>query len=121
MNEHPGGLIEPSLLRELLEFRNARRWEQFHTPKNLASAISVEAAELLEHFIWEVDPSQTETISRHRSQIEAEVADLVILLSYFIHDLSIDVNKAVSAKLTSNVQKYPAEAFRGSNRKYSDV
>lgn len=81
----------------------------------------MEAAELLEHFIWEVDSTRSEAVERHRQRIEAEVADIVILLSYLTHDLGIDVNAAVSAKLEANVQKYPADTFRGSNRKYSDI
>jgi NTP pyrophosphatase (non-canonical NTP hydrolase) len=121
VSKPPSALVPPNLLRALLEFRSARNWEQFHTPKNLASAISVEAAELLEHFIWEIGSERSDAVDRHRRRIEEEVADLIILLSYLVHDLSIDVNTAVSAKLAANAQKYPTDTFHGSNRKYSDL
>lgn len=120
MSEPSKGLVAPDMLRALLEFRTARNWEQFHTPKNLASAISIEAAELLEHFVWEVGPARSDVVERLRNQIETEVADLVILLSYLVHDLSIDVDAAISAKIAANAEKYPVDTFRGSNRKYSD-
>jgi NTP pyrophosphatase (non-canonical NTP hydrolase) len=120
MNEPTRSLLGPDLVRTLLEFRRGRDWEQFHTPKNIASAIAVEAAELLEHFVWDVDPTQSDLVTRDRASIEAEVADMVILLTYLIHDLSIDVSAAVSAKVAVNAAKYPVETFYGSNRKYTD-
>lgn len=120
MNEPGRSLLDPDLVRTLLEFRHARDWKQFHTPKNLASAIAVEAAELLEHFIWDINPAQPDLAGRDRVAVEAEVADILILLTYLVHDLSIDVSAAVSAKVAGNAEKYPVETFRGSNRKYTD-
>jgi NTP pyrophosphatase (non-canonical NTP hydrolase) len=120
MSDSLRGLLAPDLVQALLEFRSARDWEQFHTPRNLASAITVEAAELLEHFVWDVDPAQSDVVVRHRAAIEAEIADLVILLSYLVHDLSIDVSAAVRAKIDANAAKYPADVFHGSNRKYTN-
>lgn len=120
MSESARGLIDPELVQSLLEFRRARNWEQFHTPKNLASAIAVEAGELLEHFVWDIGGDQAERISRSAAGIEAEIADVVILLTYLVHDLSIDVDSAVRAKLNANAAKYPVDKFHGSNRKYSD-
>lgn len=121
MNESIPGLLNPELVRTLLEFRRARDWEQFHTPRNLVSAIAVEAAELLELFVWDIDPTHSEVVAHTRKDIEAEIADIVILLTYLTHDLSIDVRAAVTAKVAVNEAKYPVQAFRGSNRKYTDL
>jgi NTP pyrophosphatase (non-canonical NTP hydrolase) len=105
----------------LLEFRRAREWEQFHTARNVASALSVEAAELLEHFVWSSDQQIPNIVEEHRTAIASEIADIAILLTYLIHDLSIDLEAAVYTKITANEQKYPLEKSRGSNKKYTDL
>jgi NTP pyrophosphatase (non-canonical NTP hydrolase) len=114
-------LLSPALVERLLEFRDARDWKQFHTARNLASALSVEAAELLEHFIWEIDSGAVHVVDLHRDAIEAEIADLVILLTYLTHDLVLDIESAVAAKLVANEQKYPVHMSRGSNKKYTEL
>lgn len=80
-------LIANDVFKQLLSFRKERDWEQFHTPKNLSAALSVEAAELLEIFQWAREIDLAETVARERKAIEDEVADIAILLSYFCHDL----------------------------------
>jgi NTP pyrophosphatase (non-canonical NTP hydrolase) len=105
----------------LLEFRRAREWEQFHTARNVASALSVEAAELLEHYVWSSDQQIPNIVEEHRTAIASEIADIAILLTYLIHDLSIDLEAAVYTKITANEQKYPLEKSRGSNKKYTDL
>ncbi|HET8649328.1 MAG TPA: nucleotide pyrophosphohydrolase [Gemmatimonadales bacterium] len=103
----------------LLAFRHERDWEQFHTPKNLAIAISVEAAELLEHFQWTTDagaPSQGD-----ENAISEEIADVAILLTYLTHDLGIDLDAAVARKLAINGARYPLEQSRGTAKKYRDI
>jgi NTP pyrophosphatase (non-canonical NTP hydrolase) len=99
----------------LLAFRHERDWEQFHTPKNLAIAIAIEAAELLEHFQWTtergaLDPTSLEPVSE-------EIADVAILLTYLAHDLGVDLNAAVTRKLVINGQRYPAATSRGHSRR----
>lgn len=114
-------MLTRSLVNALLEFRRAREWEQFHTARNVASALSVEAAELLEHFVWSSDQQVSSIVEEHRRAIASEIADIAILLIYLTHDLSIDLEAAVSTKLTANEQKYPLEKSRGSNKKYTDL
>jgi len=114
-------MLSPELIEALLEFRRARDWEQFHAVRNLASALSVEAAELLEHFIWSNDQQATQILEEHRAAISSEVADIAILLTYLAHDLSIDLQAVVSDKITVNEQKYPLEKSYGSNKKYTDL
>jgi NTP pyrophosphatase (non-canonical NTP hydrolase) len=114
-------MLTPDLVNALLEFRRVRDWEQFHTPRNLASALSVEAAELLEHFVWANDQQVSHITEERRAEIMAEVADIAILLTYLAHDLSIDLEVVVSEKMAANERKYPPAKSYGSNRKYTDL
>lgn len=104
-----------SLLPELLKFRNEREWEQFHTPSNLATALSIEAGELLEQFLWRPGVSVDEICSdnEYLDGIRDEVADVLIYLLFLSHDLGIDLVQAVKDKLVKNAEKYPAEKYRG--------
>ena len=114
-------MLSKTLVEELLKFRSARDWEQFHSARNLAAAISVEAAELLESFIWASDKQVPEIVEARRNAISEELADIAILLTYLAHDLSIDIDVAVKEKLKDNATKYPVEKARGSNKKYSEL
>lgn len=114
-------MLSNTLLEALLEFRRERDWEQFHSARNLAASISVEAAELLESFIWASDEQVQEIVRSRHAEITEEIADIAILLTYLAHDLSIDINAAVRKKIQVNATKYPVEKARGSNKKYSDL
>lgn len=112
-------LISAELRERLLKFRKDRDWEQFHSARTLAIALSVEAGELLEHFQWISEQDVGRVVSERRAEIGEEVADLVILLSYLIYDLSLDLEETVRNKLVLNEQKYPVAKFKGSPEKYS--
>ena len=114
-------LLSKSTMDALLEFRRAGDWEKFHTPRNLAAAISVEAGELLEIFVWASDDQVRAIADDHRAAIKDEMADIAILLTYLAYDLSIDIESAVQAKISDNAKKYPVERARGSNKKYSEL
>ncbi|MFN9089379.1 MAG: nucleotide pyrophosphohydrolase [Gemmatimonas sp.] len=114
-------MLSASTLQMALDFRRAQEWEQFHTPpKNLAIAISVEAAELLEQFQWmltsDARPSDVKGIS-----IEHEVADIAILLAYLANDLNVNIDEVVKRKLSLNAQRYPIEKARGTATKYDKL
>lgn len=111
-------VIERELLAQLLAFREERDWEQFHTPKNLSTALCIEAAELLEKFQWAKDSELADLVEREREEIEHEVADVAIFLSYFCHDLNISLSDVVRRKLELNRSKYPADKSRGTATKY---
>ena len=96
----------------LIKFRNDRDWEQYHTPKNLASAISVEAGELLECFLWQEEPTK---------DIRQEIADIFIFLAYLCHDTNIDLLQAVREKIKINEKKYPINKAKGNCRKYDEL
>lgn len=110
--------VSDNLLKVLLEFRRERDWEQFHTPRNLAASISIEAAELLECFQWAKDGELAALVETERNSIQDEIADIAILLTYLCHDLGVDVEQAVQTKLAENARKYPVELARGNARKY---
>jgi len=104
-----------SLLPRLLEFRREREWEQFHLPKELATAITIEASELLELFLWN-EREQAATVKQDQqkmTRIKEEVADVLIYLLFLCHDLDIDLTEAVLDKLEKNRLKYPEEEYRG--------
>jgi len=114
-------MLKPELLQQLLDFRSERDWQQFHTPKNLAVSLSIETAELLEWFQWGNDADiQAKLASDKRVELEDEVADVVAYLSYLCHDVGIDINKVVAAKISKNAQKYPIDKVKGRSNKYDE-
>lgn len=113
----------PELKKFQSEFRAfvaERDWDQFHTPKNLAMALSGEIGELLEHFQW-LTPEQSDDLSDETtSAVEHEIADVQIYLAALADRLGIEIGPAVARKMALNAEKYPADQVRGSARKYSD-
>lgn len=96
-----------SLTHALRDFAQARNWEPFHSPKNLASALSVEAAELLEHFQWLTEAQSRSLPADKRAQIGTEIADVLLYLLQLADKLGIDVVEAARSKMVLNAQKYP--------------
>jgi dCTP diphosphatase len=109
-------------LRDALrQFASDRDWNQFHSPKNLAIALSVEAAELLEHFQWTPDAASENVSSDQKAGIREEVADVFIYLIRLADKLEIDLLAAASEKIRLNAEKYPVEKARGSSKKYTQL
>jgi dCTP diphosphatase len=109
-------------LRDALrQFASDRDWNQFHSPKNLAIALSVEAAELLEHFQWTPDAASENVSPDQRAGIREEVADVFIYLIRLADKLEIDLLAAASEKIRLNAEKYPVEKARGSSKKYTEL
>ena len=109
-----------SLTQCLRDFAKVRDWEQFHSPKNLASALSVETAELLEHFQWMTEEQSRNLSAPKKEQIATEAADVLLYLLQLSDKLGIDLMAAARAKLIVNGEKYPVERSRGSSKKYSE-
>jgi NTP pyrophosphatase (non-canonical NTP hydrolase) len=95
------------LIRALRDFAQARNWGQFHSPKNLASALSVEAAELLEHFQWLTEAQSRSLPAEKRAEVGAEMADVLLYLLQLADKLDIDLVDAARRKMVVNAQKYP--------------
>jgi NTP pyrophosphatase (non-canonical NTP hydrolase) len=98
-----------SLIHALRDFAQAREWEQFHSPKNLAAALSVEAAELLEHFQWLTEAQSRELSPDKTAEVGAEAADVLLYLLQLTDKLGIDLVAAARAKMLVNAQKYPVK------------
>ncbi|QSI32751.1 nucleotide pyrophosphohydrolase [Variovorax sp. RKNM96] len=99
-----------SLVQALRDFAQARAWEPYHSPKNLASALSVEAAELLEHFQWLSEAQSRSLDPEKRAEVGAEMADVFLYLLQLADKLGIDLIDAARRKMVVNAQKYPAGA-----------
>lgn len=106
---------------DLRRFAAERDWDQFHTPKNLAMALSVEAAELLEHFQWLKDADSAVLSADRRAKISEELADVLLYLIRLSDKLEVDLDQAARAKLELNAKKYPVEKARGSSKKYTEL
>jgi dCTP diphosphatase len=103
------------LRRAVREFRDRREWKQFHTPKNLSMAIAIEAAELMERFLWlESDETRRQAADAGgAARIAEELADVFIYALSFANSVELDVTTAVLDKLAKNAEKYPEAEFKG--------
>jgi NTP pyrophosphatase (non-canonical NTP hydrolase) len=110
-----------TLRDQLRKFSEARDWEQFHSPKNLAMALSAEAGELLEIFQWLTDEQSRNLSGDAKAKAAEEVADVLLYLVRLGDQLGIDPVGAATAKLAVNEQKYPAEKARGNAKKYNEL
>jgi NTP pyrophosphatase (non-canonical NTP hydrolase) len=103
------------ITQELLKFRNERDWEQFHNPKDLALAISVEAGELLELFLWK------NSESANTEKIKEELADVFAYAFLLAEKYKLDVKEIVLDKISKNGEKYPVEKAKGTAKKYDEL
>ena len=118
----PGPPDDLAALRRMVrDFALARQWEAYHTPKNLAMALIVEAAELVERFQW-LTPEQSLALDEvRREQVRQEIADVLIYLTRLADLLDIDLLDAAAHKLAINARKYPVELARGNAAKYDEL
>ena len=107
----------------VLKFAQERDWEQFHTPKNLAMALSAEAGELMEHFLWATSEASKATAASaaKREKIAEELADVVIYALEFANIAQLDLAAAIERKMALNAQKYPVEKSKGRSDKYTEL
>ena len=101
------------LMFEIIKFRNDRDWNKFHTPENLAKSISIEAAELLEHFQWQKEYDV--------SEVSEELADVLIYCFYMVDTLDLDIQEIIFDKLEKNAKKYPIDKSKGNAKKYTEL
>jgi dCTP diphosphatase len=112
-------------MKEVLErirtFRDERDWLQFHDPKNLATSIAIEAAELLEEFQWKSSEESKRHARENLESVADEIADVAIYLLELTDLLGIDLEAAINSKLDKNAAKYPVEKARGNATKYNKL
>ena len=101
-----------------LAFRNERDWKQFHTPKDLALSLSIEAAELLEVFQWSGDDLTVQSKSEHAAE---ELADIAIYCAYLADALGVNLGEEMAKKIELNESRYPVEKAIGSAKKYTEL
>ena len=108
-----------NIQNQLQNFASERDWEQFHTPKNLAMALSVEAAELVEIFQW-LNPEQSKLPDKRQLElINSEVADIAMYLLRFCDLLDVNLEDAIQTKIVKNAEKYPINLSKGNAKKYN--
>ena len=112
----------PALVKQILAFRDERDWAQFHTPKNLAAALAVEAAELQELMLWKGKEEVDHLVSSKNGhgKLSDEIADVMIYALLFCDAAGIDPGAAVRIKLKKNAEKYPVDLAKGSAKKYTE-
>lgn len=112
-----------SLQEELVAFRDVRDWKQFHTPRQLAAALAIEAAELQQALLWKSDDEVQKNLDEGtlRSEIGDEIADVLSFALLLAHDLGFDSAELVMGKLAKNEQRYPVEKSRGNSTKYDKI
>lgn len=121
MNNSPTSTDPLEQLRlNIDDFARQRDWEQFHTPKNLSMALTVEAAELMEIFQWAKSDASLDLVNSKREAVEHEVADIFIYLLRLCSVTGIDLLAAAESKLKLNAEKYPAQLVKGRSDKYTD-
>ena len=111
------------LISKITAFRDAREWKQFHKANHLAAAISIEAAELQEHFLWKTAGEVETKIAdpKQRLAVAEELADVLIFSLLLAHELKVDPAEIILRKLALNTKKYPVEKARGSAAKYTEL
>lgn len=109
-----------SLNERIRKFVEDRDWEQYHSPKNLAMAMIVEASELVEIFQWMTEEESHNLEPDKLRRVEEEIADVTVYLMRIADQLNINLYEAIDRKLTLNEKKYPADLVRGKSKKYSE-
>jgi NTP pyrophosphatase (non-canonical NTP hydrolase) len=109
-----------TIQQKILDFRDARDWSQFHDPKNLAEALSIEAGELLVTFLWKDVEQSRHLTDEERLNVKHEIASIFILLTYLCHEFKIDLLREVDIKVAHNEEKYPREKAKEDNHKHTE-
>ena len=112
------------LQEKIIKFRDKRDWAQFHDPKNLAEAISIEAGELQEHFLWKDKKDVIKKLKedkKFRTEVGEELADIVIFCINFANSTNMDIASLVLDKINKSNKKYPVEKAKGNATKYNKL
>ncbi len=109
------------LTKQIVDFRNRRKWKQFHNPKDVSLSLVLEATEVMEHFQWKNTEEMKEYVKKNKQAISEELADVMYWVLLLSHDLSIDIEKALERKIEINNQKYPVKKSKGKHTKYTEL
>lgn len=109
------------LQKRIVAFRDARDWEQFHNPKDLAVSLLLEAAEFLEHFQWRSSDEIKTHLKKKHGDVSDELADVLYWVLLIAHDMKVDLPEAFERKMAQNEKKYPVSKARGRHTKYTEL
>jgi len=109
------------LQKKIIAFRDARDWKQFHTAKDLAIGLNLEAAEVLEHFLWKTNDEAVEYLAAHKEDVAEELIDTLNFVLLMAHELDVDLLKSFEKKMQKNEAKYTVEKARGNHKKYTEL
>jgi len=109
------------LMLKIRKFIQERDWEQFHSPKNLSMALSIEAGEIMEHFQWKTTEESKDLDEETLLEVKDEIGDVLVYLLRLCDELKIDPIEAASDKMLKNAEKYPVEKARGNAKKYTKL
>lgn len=102
-----------NIIERIRKFRKDRDWDQFHTPENLAKAISIESGELLEHFLWDN--------KYNKEEVCEELADVMVYCLHMADSLGVNIEEIINKKMDKNEKKYPVEKAKGNSKKYTEL
>lgn len=109
------------LTKEIITFRNRRKWKQFHNPKDVSLSLVLEATEVMEHFQWKNPEEIKDYAKKNKEAISEELADVLYWVLLLSHDLNIDIEKSLDKKLKINNEKYPVKKSKGVHTKYTEL
>lgn len=109
------------LQQQIRKFVRDRDWEQFHSPKNLSMALSIETAEIMEHFQWKTTEESRRLDEDTFNEVKDEIGDVLVYLLRLCDELCIDPLQAAQDKMKKNAEKYPVEKARGNSTKYNKL
>lgn len=109
------------LIEQVVKFRDARNWKQFHNPKDLAISLCLESSEVLEHFQWKNAEEMEAHIKKNKKEVAKELADVLYWVLLMSNDLNIDLEKAFALKMKENNKKYPVNKAKGKHSKYTEL
>ena len=107
------------LAQEVIAFRDARDWKKFHNPKDAALSLTLEVAEVLEHFQWKNGAELKKYVKAHKNEIAEELIDVLYWILLMSHDLKIDIPKTFEKKMRKNEKRYPVAKVKGKHHKYT--
>lgn len=108
------------LTKDIIKFRNARKWKQFHNPKDLSLSVAIEVSELMELFQWKNNEEISKFVKKNKEVISDELGDILNYLIILSHDLKIDLVKACRSKLEKNEKRYSVKNSKGNSKKYTE-
>ncbi len=109
------------LTEQVIKFRDARNWKQFHNPKDSAISLCLEASEVLEHFQWKNIEEMEAHIKKNKKEVANELVDVLYWVLLMSNDLNIDIEKSFALKMKENNKKYPVKKSKGKHTKYTEL